>query len=609
MFQRRNQLQKQKKLEEELEELRAWKARAEAVLDKIQLQNLELSSEVQTSVRKASEISQRSYGMKQRLQTFETHFEESTQVVGRMDEAVDTLVAGVNSTHAAISQTSAAIEQISASIVRISEVSTTRLGDVQELEHLSQSGQKEMTSTLLVIQEVTKGIDDLQTFLSVINTIASQTRILAMNAAIQAAHAGEYGQSFAVVADEVRQLAETSAANASQVSKKLKSWITSIRKAETSSQATAQLFSEVEQKTKATALSFHEIEQGTRELALGGKEILQGIANLREVAQSTSQESEHLRVGSQQMSEHLSALLQEETRLKNEIFDVREAAKEVNLSATTLTKSTIRQLSTTQQYLSQGDSPVHSKATILVLQHLSWLTRIRGVLDGTVQLRPEQVSDHHQCDLGQWMDTAGKAVLPPGVFQTLNQDHERLHALARDITRLTLAGQHAEGEKLYSDLNQVSLSIIQQIQAQEGLLGSGELIKWTSDFALGVDAVDRQHQKLVRLLNDLHHSFLLGGNRGELASILEELANYTQTHFHDEEQLFMPTAYPGKTAHLAKHQDFIQQITKFRQDFESGVGSVGSEILVFLKDWLVQHIQGTDRGYATYVNKHRGDAA
>ncbi len=597
--------------EKELAELRAWKARAEAVLDKVQVQNLELSGEVQTSVRKASEISHRSYAMTARMASFEAHFEDSTQVVSEMEGAITSLTGGVTATHSAISQTSAAIEEITASIVRISEVSTSRLTDIHELELLAKNGQKEMASTLQVMDEVTKGIDDLMSFLSVINTIAGQTRILAMNAAIQAAHAGEYGRSFAVVADEVRLLAETSSANAGQINKRLKTWIGSIRKAEASSRETAHLLTEVENKTTIAAGSFHEIEQGARELAIGSREILQSISDLREVAQATASDSERLSEGSRAMNQHLSQLQDEEAQLKSEINQVREAATEVNAAATTLTQSTIRQLSAAQdqQLSSSGGTSANSRVTVLVLQHLAWLTRIRGVLDGSVRLLPEQVADHHQCDLGHWMDSEGQNHLDRTAFQELNTEHERLHALARDITRLVQQARKAEGEALFEKLYDTSVKIVALIHANAKQLGVTDLVTWSKDLELGVPLFDSQHKKLVEILNNLNWSFQRGGSRQELAGIIDELTNYTVTHFQDEERLFTKTTYPEAAKHQAQHQNFVRQVSQFRQDFQAGTGSVGSEILLFLKNWLIEHIQGTDRGYTSFIKPDKGDAA
>ncbi|NNM54731.1 MAG: bacteriohemerythrin [Spirochaetales bacterium] len=601
-------------LEKELADLRAWKARAEAVLDKIQVQNLELSGEVQTSVRKASEISHRSHAMKARMASFESHFEDSTHVMNEMEGAITSLTGGVTATHSAISQTSAAIEEITASIVRISEVSTSRLTDIHELELLAKNGQKEMSSTLQVMDEVTKGIDDLMSFLSVINTIAGQTRILAMNAAIQAAHAGEYGRSFAVVADEVRLLAETSSANAGQINKRLKTWIGSIRKAETSSGKTAQLLTEVENKTTIAAGSFHEIEQGARELAAGSREILQSISDLREVAQATTSDSARLSEGSQALNQHLSQLQDEESQLKNEINQVREAATEANSAATTLTQSTIHQLSTAQEQqlsssLALGSTSANGRVTVLVLQHLALLTRIRGVLDGSVRLLPEQVTDHHQCDLGHWMDSEGQNLLDRTAFQELNTEHERLHALARDITRLVQQDRTSEGEALFENLYTASGKLVALIHDNARQLGVTDLVTWSKDLELGIPIFDTQHKKLVEILNKLNRSFQRGGSRQELAGILDELTSYTVTHFQDEERLFTKTTYPETAKHLAQHQNFVQQVQQFRQAFQAGTGSVGSEILLFLKNWLIEHIKGTDRGYIAFIKPEKGGAA
>ncbi len=226
------------------------------------------------------------------MNLFEEDFQGVFRELGHTDSQIVGLDRDIATAGVAVDQTSAAIEQITASIARISEESTARYQDVRHLAELSKTGQTEMASTLAVIQGITKGIGDLKAFLEIIDDMANRTSILAINAAIQAAHAGEVGRGFAVVASEVRHLAATtSAANAADIGVRLTGLIESIRKAEASSIKTAGILTDTEHKVSQAAVGFQEIEQGARELARAGQEILEGIGSLRQASVTMKESS------------------------------------------------------------------------------------------------------------------------------------------------------------------------------------------------------------------------------------------------------------------------------------------------------------------------------
>ncbi len=126
------------------------------------------------------------------------------------------------------------------------------------------------------------------------------------------------------------------------------------------------------------------------------------------------------------------------------------------------------------------------------------------------------------------------------------------------------------------------------------------LIVFDSSIRLGLGDIDKQHEKLVNLINQLHRIMKLKMGHTRAAAILEELANYTTTHFAFEEKIMQEHQYEGLADHRHKHKDLLEKVVDFKTRFDSGNAMLTMDLMDFLKDWLVNHIQGTDRKYAPF---------
>ena len=585
-------------------ELAAWKTQTQKYLDRGYVQQMELAGEIMTSIRRSTAISNSAFGMLKRMDNFETAFGGAAHDVAQIDKQTAELVESILTTGSAINQSSAAVEQISASIARISEESTTRFEDIRNLAALSKSGQAEMDSTLAVIKTVTAGISDLTSFLEIIDDIAGKTAILSMNAAIQAAHAGEVGKGFAVVADEIRRLADSSAANASGIAKRLNGLIEVIHRAETSSHKTAQILTEAEVKVSKATASFQEIEQGARELALGGREILQGITALKETASTMAEVSRVIAVNTGAITGRIEGLRGESQQIEGAIQAVRKDTADLSGSGLTLSQTTVKQLAVSRDFARSGSGLDYAFVSILILQQLAWVTRVRGVLDGTFQADASDYADHHHCDFGKWLDGAGKQVLGDTAdYRKVYALHEQMHAQTKlTVTHFATPGRQEEAEKEFPKLVELAESVIAGIRLLASQSGDTQaFLPWSRDYEFGLPGIDAQHRRLVDLINRLFSALLSGEGRQILEGILAELVDYTKTHFKDEEQQFLPSAYLGKKEHLAQHQQFIRTVDQVQADFLAGKVVMGSETLDFLKDWLLGHINGTDRGYVRFL--------
>ena len=132
------------------------------------------------------------------------------------------------------------------------------------------------------------------------------------------------------------------------------------------------------------------------------------------------------------------------------------------------------------------------------------------------------------------------------------------------------------------------------------------LFKWEEDLRVGIVRVDEQHLVLINLINRLNAALKKRISTTVTEGIIRELLNYTKTHFGMEEELFKRYHYPDPehSAHLRFHAEFIKTIDDVHKKFSQGDSTVGIKILNFLRQWLIEHIKGTDKKYAPFLKQH-----
>ncbi|MBV5307132.1 MAG: bacteriohemerythrin [Desulfobulbaceae bacterium] len=131
-----------------------------------------------------------------------------------------------------------------------------------------------------------------------------------------------------------------------------------------------------------------------------------------------------------------------------------------------------------------------------------------------------------------------------------------------------------------------------------------EFMPWDSSLSVNISQIDDQHKKLVGMINELHRAMKLKQGNSIIGSILDRLADYTVSHFGFEEKLFAQFGYPEEKAHVEIHQKLVAQVVDIQKKFKAGEAMVSMELMAFLKDWLVNHIKGTDKKYSSFLRGH-----
>lgn len=127
-------------------------------------------------------------------------------------------------------------------------------------------------------------------------------------------------------------------------------------------------------------------------------------------------------------------------------------------------------------------------------------------------------------------------------------------------------------------------------------------IIWKESFNIGIDIIDEQHQQLLNYLNKLDTARSTD-NHTMIKAVIEDLNDYTISHFAFEEALMDQAGYPYAKAHKSVHQTFIKRLDSFTAKFQAGEDIV-EEFYALLKRWLINHIQRDDKAYAPVVQNN-----
>jgi hemerythrin len=130
------------------------------------------------------------------------------------------------------------------------------------------------------------------------------------------------------------------------------------------------------------------------------------------------------------------------------------------------------------------------------------------------------------------------------------------------------------------------------------------LMTWSNKFSVGVRTMDDQHTVLFDSLNELHNAMMKGEGQKQTVTLLRSLLKYTNDHFSAEEAMMQAAHYPDLAAHRAKHRDLTRQVQEFVTRYERGEAALNIQLLNFLRDWLANHIQGSDHEYGPWINSH-----
>jgi hemerythrin-like metal-binding protein len=125
------------------------------------------------------------------------------------------------------------------------------------------------------------------------------------------------------------------------------------------------------------------------------------------------------------------------------------------------------------------------------------------------------------------------------------------------------------------------------------------LINWNDKYSVSVPEMDRQHKKLINMINNLNDAMKAGKGSEIIGKILSDMVAYTRTHFNEEERMLAAAGYDGLNEQKKLHASFVRKLIEFKSKYDSGQTMISIEIMDFLSKWLTGHIMEIDKRYST----------
>lgn len=453
------------------------------------------------------------------LEEINQGIESSNMLFGNLDNNITILGENLNKTFGSIkrlssqienqsnivAESSSAITEMAESIKNTAEITKQKKEATEKLTEMTRIGGEKIKENNQIIHTISKASDEILGMINIINDIATKTNLLAMNAAIEAAHAGQAGKGFAVVADEIRKLAVSTAANVKNISDTLKTNVDNIQVLSELSEESYGTFQNITSEVFEVSTALEEVFSNMGELNKASEDILKGVIHLHEITYD----------------------------IKFNSLEIKVASAEINEAVQNI-KSISGEGLASMADISLGTSVVKSSMINLA-------------------------------DIG-------------------HKNQENLHELNLKLKQFVT--------KDIIDEEGVAISVKEE----------KVLMEWDDSFSVSVKSIDKQHQRLMEIINALYTSIILGEEDHVSKQILESLVKYTITHFAYEEKLMNKIDYVQSESHLDEHTKLVEQVADFQKKLLAGDAELSEEILEFLKDWLNHHIKVIDKAFGKELN-------
>ena len=256
----------------------------------------------------------------------------SSAAIHQIAKSIEALEQSIVTQASSMTEASAAVEQMIGNISSIGSVTEKMASQFKTVGQAAEEGSQIQKGSGERINEIVEQSKALQEANKIIATIAAQTNLLAMNAAIEAAHAGEAGRGFSVVADEIRKLAENSSKESQKIGSELKQIVQTIGQIVRDAEVSGNAFTEVSNKVSETEKLVTEVNNAIHEQKTGAGQVIEALKIMNDITVK-------VRDGSREMSQGNESMLKEVSSLQGSASDISSSMEEMSGGIRTINNS------------------------------------------------------------------------------------------------------------------------------------------------------------------------------------------------------------------------------------------------------------------------------